>query len=65
MRLGDGCTGQLPSLKLTSAYFKDRPNRFWARHNTVGFAPMALVGLKPSFSDISVRDRRTYRLAWV
>ena len=60
MRLGDGRAGQLPGRELTSTYFKDRPNRFWARHNTAGFAPMALVGLKPSFSDISVKDRGTY-----
>ena len=61
----DGCVGKLPNRELTSTYLKGWPTRFWARHITAGFAPMALVGLKPSFFDISVRDRRTYRSAWV
>ena len=65
MRLGDGRAGQLPDHEQTSTHFKDWPNKFWTGHNTAGFAPLALTGLKPSFSDISVRDRGTYRSASV
>ena len=36
------CARQLPSHELMSIYF-------WAKHDAIGFAPMTLVGLKPSF----------------
>ena len=44
-----GCTGQLPNHEVMSIYFNDRSNGFWAKHEAIGSAPMALVGLKPSF----------------
>ena len=44
-----GRVRQLLGHELISIYFNDRPNGFWAKHNAIGSAPMALVGLKPSF----------------
>ena len=44
-----GCAGELPSHELMSIYFNDRPNEFWAKHEAIGYAPLALMGLKPSF----------------
>jgi len=44
-----GRTGQLPSHELMSIYFNDQPNGFWAKHEAIGSAPLALMGLKPSF----------------
>ena len=44
-----GCAGQLPGHEVMSIYFNDQSNGFWAKHEAIGSAPMALVGLKPSF----------------
>ena len=44
-----GRAGQLPDHELMSIYFNDWPNGFWAKHEAIGFVPLALVGLKPNF----------------
>ena len=44
-----GRVRQLLGHELISIYFNDWPNGFWAKHNAIGSAPMALGGLKPSF----------------
>ena len=44
-----GRVEQLPGHELMSIYFNDRPNEFWAKHEAIGYAPLALVGLKPNF----------------
>ena len=35
--------------ELIRIYFNDRPNGFWVNPDVIGFAPMTLLGLKPSF----------------